>query len=651
MKKCKILFVDNNSEFLNPRSELIEAAGFEVLKALTLEEAEQFLRDIWVHVVILDVRMLDDDNPRDWSGLTLARKEAYRRVPKIILTGFRDHQVAVEALRLEPDGPPLAVDFLLKTAGDEVLIQAVERTLTQFVRINWNLKFRPSVSSLFLQLANLIAPTSNRAHLLDRADELEDLFRKLFFDYTSVIIGRLFTQSEGQILLELFAYKDSGPQEQFVVSCVQRRHDEGEDPQHEKSSLRVIDLGSAAKNITEETVRFAAAAYKLNDGDLEEMMTFSEFCKRRPIKEIRTALEHLYNTTLAPRYRRDHVKKRFVNLKEFYQAWLGSNQKYLVGEELEFRVKALCEEVSETGLTQLNYLGDRVELILSGGLELSYPGPISGLFEKPIVFDTQISHGSTPGQLNGDSILIDCQGRTWLIDLNRSVQKPLLADFSCIETAIKLNLFANLDISVWHEIEKRLLSVSHLEEKIDIRGSDTNVEKAIQAISFVRRKASALISCDLESYLASLLFGAVDQLISYNPPKIDEPKVRHIRRELRPYLHSLLSAAILYERLIPSPVSEVILIDKLRRKIRIGAIEADLSNQEFDLLCCLCEHPKQYCSRKMLADKLVTDIDNIFALISRLRKKIEPSPKRGKYIETLRGDGYILKINCEFISD
>ena len=75
--------------------------------------------------------------------------------------------------------------------------------------------------------------------------------------------------------------------------------------------------------------------------------------------------------------------------------------------------------------------------------------------------------------------------------------------------------------------------------------------------------------------------------------------------------------------------------------------EVPLSTAEFHLLSVLVEHPNRVLSRSRLldltnrADAAVFD-RSIDSQVSRLRKKLEPDPRRPSLLKTARGDGYLL---------
>jgi len=127
--KATILFADNNPDFLATRKEFLERKGYHVIPVLNTEAARSELAEGNVNLAILDIRLVDDDDEKDVSGLALAKAAAYRDIPKIILTGFPTPNAVVDALKVRPDRSRPALDFLEKKEGHEAMLIAVEQAL------------------------------------------------------------------------------------------------------------------------------------------------------------------------------------------------------------------------------------------------------------------------------------------------------------------------------------------------------------------------------------------------------------------------------------------------------------------------------------------------------------------------------------------
>ena len=125
-----IMFADNDSYFLETRQTFLENAGYHVIPATSPNEARAILEEQKIDIAIIDVRLKNDKNKDDRSGLDLAKSVA-PSVPKIILT---DHFIAdhiKEALRYRVGGLPIAVDFVDKKEKDgmQAMLTSIRRVL------------------------------------------------------------------------------------------------------------------------------------------------------------------------------------------------------------------------------------------------------------------------------------------------------------------------------------------------------------------------------------------------------------------------------------------------------------------------------------------------------------------------------------------
>jgi predicted nucleotide-binding protein len=124
-----ILFAENDMNFLKTRREFLEREGHIIISATTPAEAWEQLKRDQIDLAILDIRLINDDDEKDISGLNLAKDSAFRSVPKIMLTGFPSVQAVRETLGPELDGLPSAMDFIAKQEGPKVLADAVRKVL------------------------------------------------------------------------------------------------------------------------------------------------------------------------------------------------------------------------------------------------------------------------------------------------------------------------------------------------------------------------------------------------------------------------------------------------------------------------------------------------------------------------------------------
>jgi len=122
----RILFVENEERFLKERKDSLEQEGYEVIPAYNPTEARRAFDQYRVDLAIIDIRLIDDTDEKDISGLMLA-KETASSIPKIILTRFPTYNAVREAYGPNLDELPAAVDFVDKTEGPDALLRAVRR--------------------------------------------------------------------------------------------------------------------------------------------------------------------------------------------------------------------------------------------------------------------------------------------------------------------------------------------------------------------------------------------------------------------------------------------------------------------------------------------------------------------------------------------
>ncbi|ETX00496.1 MAG: hypothetical protein ETSY2_38980 [Candidatus Entotheonella gemina] len=134
MIKPKILFADNDPKFLETRKIFLQKAGYEILTAQNSEKAKEILHQTHIDLAIIDLRLRDDTDTDDLSGLDLAQ-DIDPSIPKIILTGFPSMATARDALRGRSPGGPIAENYVDKKEGPEKLLAAVREALQRKIFI------------------------------------------------------------------------------------------------------------------------------------------------------------------------------------------------------------------------------------------------------------------------------------------------------------------------------------------------------------------------------------------------------------------------------------------------------------------------------------------------------------------------------------
>lgn len=133
MPRSIVLLADNDPNYLETCGKFLGGYGFKVVEALDPTKAKNILESGRVDLAIIDMRLTNDSDSRDVSGLKLAQTSA-PKIPKIVLSDHPTFEAAREVLGYGLAGSPSASDFVDKADGLQVLLTAVRRTLNSLSR-------------------------------------------------------------------------------------------------------------------------------------------------------------------------------------------------------------------------------------------------------------------------------------------------------------------------------------------------------------------------------------------------------------------------------------------------------------------------------------------------------------------------------------
>ncbi|HOT00112.1 MAG TPA: response regulator [Acidobacteriota bacterium] len=126
---ANILLVDDDRDFVDATTMVLEAEGFTVTPAFSAKQAWDALHQTTPDVMLLDCMMEDFD-----SGFDLSRDIAIKfpNVPVIMLTCVRDYMSDKWKFSREEDKKWLPVShFLEKPVSPEVLVTTVRQVLAE----------------------------------------------------------------------------------------------------------------------------------------------------------------------------------------------------------------------------------------------------------------------------------------------------------------------------------------------------------------------------------------------------------------------------------------------------------------------------------------------------------------------------------------
>jgi DNA-binding response OmpR family regulator len=641
----QILFVDNDPYFLETRSEFLERVGYKVVKATSVAAAERCLREIWTPVAILDIRLSNDDDEKDRSGVALAKSDLCRSVTKIILTNFPSTDIVRELLEIASGNrTQIAVDVLSKQDGPNALINAVQTAFTHHIRINWSLAIDWKATTP-PDLARRIEPgvESERERLLNRAEEMEDLFRRLFYEKDHLQVERLLWQREGRAALVVFAFKEGAKPESFVVVCGENSLIRREAQRFDEFAPKAAgDSGTILHEaMRAETTHFAANAYTLTGNDLESVQTLFDLYRSGPEKTFNAVLSVLYQETLKAWHQDKSVPFRAAIANGLYTQRLR-----LAGKEGYFEERFRAVE------TQSPRLGVNIERKEDGlavhfkQQSFQYANPLPLLLNLIASEQTDFLV-TTPGTLSGENILTDGQ-RAWLTDFAGAGLAPSLWNFVTLEAAIRFDWVETKEVQRRLELEKCLIFTDFA--RPDTRDLEPSVRKVGRTVSTLRKLAARTVGRNDMEYQRGMFFHAASRLADFNPasPLKD--------MELARLAHIVISLSMLAAKIRESQnqaadsalgqMERIRIADPVARKITVGKREIKLTAQEFRLFDYLFQNANRVCTKEELIRNVLKDEhyseDYLSTLIRRVRRAIGDDPKEPRFVITEAGVGYRL---------
>lgn len=649
MSDVNILIADNDPDALKIYGEYLQSVGYNVLKASSVADARNVLHTYRVHLAIFDLR-LTDDSESDRSGLLLAQEVA-RSTPKLILTKWPTYQDVREALKLDNESLPPAVDFLDKKDGLEKLGEAVKQALLKYVRINRDLVIQTSEahSVSFFSLIGFLSPGLPAERLQIGAEELEDLFRRLFYENSQVKIDRLLWQRDGRAALVVFSFAEGNPPESLVVVCGHKEKMVEEEHCYREFAPQAPGRNSTVLNHVIDTAHFAAHAYALAGADLEGIISLEELYRTAPDRSLVAALGTLFEQTLAEWHQEKRLPVEEKTLFQLYSELLGLPGADALQDLLEERVEAILRKLPAIGLEVQRTSGKLV--INFGEQTFSYPDPTSYLTRLHVKVKPTLLM-KTPGVLLGSNILADQKGHTWLTDFAGAALAPALWNYVSLESVVRFDWVEASRLQWLHEMELQFVGPEF--SKLYATEVESPLRKTVRIVQNIRRLAARSVAKQHQDYHLGVLLHALRRLIDYRPP------LQLTGTDLTRLAHLLLASAIILSRLTLTQKNSVgkqaaatagVHIDHANREVWIDGVRVQLRGQSYDLLYELYLHANELCPRVSIVERVFgekyeetneSQVSRLNTAIRRLREKIEEDPDHPQFLLTEPHGGYKL---------
>jgi CheY-like chemotaxis protein len=553
--KGRVLVVDNNPKVLASVRDFLKANGYLVHTADSPRQALKIAQEEIVHLCIIDVRLIDDYDETDVSGLDLAAV-IDPDIPKIILTAYGDTGLIIRSLSPDKRGIALAMDFVLKKFGPYRLLEAAEKAFQSKVRLNTEMEitWEKGLSWRTLIEELKIYRGKGEGEKRKAEDELEDLVVRLLDRATAlrmlhVISGRggcgvvIAQPSFGGAMGEDMVIK-FGPRETVMTEFANYKH--WVEP---FAAVRCTQL----RDEPVRTPRLGAIKYSFVGERPGKLVHFNDYYLRDdvPIESIEETLRYLFEECCELWYKskRKPSKGERVPLDVWYRGQLSFYGKHV--KELQNVVEGLVNGEQSLARHFRRQGPDRLEITLDSET-ISLPNPAYFALEAkssekggnffPIPSLVAITHGD----LNGTNILVDGEGKTWLIDFFNTGWGPALRDLAELESVVKFELLQTDDLLARYALERTLLSAQSLKHPIQVENLShlAELDRAVAAIQQLRALACDIANTDdPREYYIGFLFYALKEMAGFTP-KVGEEKHLSVGQ-----YHALLSAAMICDRL------------------------------------------------------------------------------------------------------
>lgn len=643
MTDIRILVADNDPDTLKNYDEYLTSQGYNVLVASNVAEAKEILDTRRVHLALLDLR-LTDDTEGDRSGLNLA-VESDRSVPKIIFTKWPSYPHAREGMKMDEEGRPPVIDFLDKGVGLKKVGEAVKQAVERYVRINRHLVIQNG--EVLSQIASLLAPEANS--LQRGAEELEDLFRCLFYEMDQIRLDRPLWQQPGRVALKVYTFAEGQAPSVFIVVCGQRGIVTEEASRYRKFAPKAVGHSGTALTNSSETQLYAANTYALTHTDPENTLRLSELYSSHEQRLFNTALAHLFGETLVEWHQDIYLPKSEKTLVDLYAERFHVDGGFIDPGELAAHFQSLISLISALNVeATYNTKGLAIRF---GGQNYSYPDPVPLLGQLGKTF-APASLIKTPGLLSGDNVLTDLEGQTWLTDFHAAGLAPQLWNFTTLEAAVRFDWVAAKKLQWLHDMEQFLTGEQFTLK--DLTNVEQPLRKPVRAIRHIRELGARAINRYYSQYHFEILLHALHRLKGFNSAQ------NLTRSELIRYAHLLIAVAISCARLKlvnqnPGAMTKLkvsgVHVDETTRTVTVDGTRVPLSEQGYSLLSYMYAHLNDVCQRQALVERCMvetydktdpTQQARLNTAIRRLREAIETDPDHPRYIINERGNGYRL---------
>ena len=546
-----ILLVDNDEGYCGSIKTLLEHHEYHMRIAATEEAATKILDTKRVDLIIIDIRLLDNNDENDVSGLLFGKK-LNPTLPKIFVTAYKKPYDQIEPLP--------KIRFVGKTEDPRALIEAVKFMFENAITLPRGEDELEIEFSGRFGFADLVKETPDFHDYPKEVqprivEELEEVVRKLFPLADKIKLGYLasgrsgsgvvsvqpqfYGDVEGSALVIKFGRYASIMEEvkryhQFVEPFVQRR------------STQLISQAQATQHLAGIKFLFVGSPNEISQS-FEQLWTEdpSEALIEGIIKDLFSGTGKVWYGGSRRKWRREE------NLAQVYEKQLSLFENKLTAS-LHKLLNPSHDGSNWGNQLQFEKIGNgerlRIRSFGLGNKEWELLNPLHFYKEYYKKFPKPMRESIIHGDLNARNLFVDKEdGHVWLIDFFKTGWGPALLDSAELETVAKFEFLEMHQFVSLFELEDCLIKNVDLYDPIELpRWAERNpaVKRVAQLIEHVRyHNAESSPDRSMNEYYMHLFFFALKMMTWRGFSRKDE------ERMLNRQCYALYSAAKLAQKI------------------------------------------------------------------------------------------------------
>lgn len=492
--KPRILIVENDPKSRESYQGLLKCWDYEPVLATgtglsLMADAKRLAREKSCALALIDLRLIDDYDEQDISGLNFADEMGDILRP-IIISGHDNPDVLRTLLQKHMD-----IVFIRKHENRDMMEKLVDAEAAKVTAAKRKLVFENP------EILEEIAKSPLGEQTRGFYDQIVDVFARLFPSAKTLRLEKLDLRPASSnistvprpnsVVLKVY----EGDYEPYIVKLARAEKVQKEVGNYLKYIFRRLPEGFIARLEHSAILWDIGGACYSYIGQFD-VKTFSSYYEENPIANIEECLTSFFGGVWGRHYEQAHDKHNVSLFTLYSSVW---------EDWYEKRVKGFLP-------SDFTYL--KTDNTTSG-----LPQPIEW-FEKKIAEPTndlsivdKTRIGITHGDLHGDNMLVDNKKNVWVIDFERCGEGHILQDFIELEADIFNRLEEHNDnFPAYLKMCFTVLGQKNIQgfNNLEIASEDIRIEKALQTISILRSLACQHTTItDAREYMFGLLFNMI----------------------------------------------------------------------------------------------------------------------------------------------